>query len=182
MEDAGALVGLMFALFGVGMAAATGDSRWDAVGAIAVGTLLVVIAIFLALEMVSMLVGESALPEQQQAIEEALASAPLVDRVIHLRTLHTGPDELLVAAKIAVTGDDTATGSRPGSMRPSRRFGLPCRRRSSSSWSRPVPGPRSPVVSRATIRRNGYTRVHRGFSCCQVRCAPTLSVRVRGKP
>lgn len=109
MEDAGALVGLMFALFGVGMAAATGDSRWDAVGAIAVGTLLVVIAIFLALEMVSMLVGESALPEQQQAIEEALASAPLVDRVIHLRTLHTGPDELLVAAKIAVTGDDTAT-------------------------------------------------------------------------
>jgi cation diffusion facilitator family transporter len=107
MEDSGALVGLLFALFGVGMAAITGDSRWDALGAIAVGALLVVIAVFLALEMSAMLVGESALPETQQAIMTALASAPLVSRVIHLRTLHVGPDELLVAAKIAVAEVDT---------------------------------------------------------------------------
>ncbi|MFM2437250.1 MAG: hypothetical protein RLZ55_49 [Actinomycetota bacterium] len=107
LEDSGALVGLLFALIGVGMAAITGDSRWDAMGAIAVGALLIVIAVFLALEMTSMLVGESALPEQQRAIEQALAESPLVDQVIYLKTLHTGPDELLVAAKISVATTDT---------------------------------------------------------------------------
>lgn len=107
LEDSGALVGLLFALIGVGMAAITGDSRWDAMGAIAVGALLVVIAVFLALEMTSMLVGESALPEEQRAIEEALAASPLVESVIYLKTLHTGPDELLVAAKIGVAKTDT---------------------------------------------------------------------------
>lgn len=108
LEDFGALIGLVFALFGVGMAALTGDSRWDALGAIAVGSLLVVIALFLAKEMASMLIGESALPEQQKAIEDALARAELVDRVVYLKTLHTGPDELLVAAKIAIASDETA--------------------------------------------------------------------------
>jgi divalent metal cation (Fe/Co/Zn/Cd) transporter len=68
----------------------------------AVGTLLVVIAIFLAMEMTAMLVGESALPEEVAAIRAALESSPGVERVIHLRTLHVGPDELLVGAKIAV--------------------------------------------------------------------------------
>lgn len=114
MEDFGALIGLMFALFGVSMAAITGNSRWDALGAMAVGSLLVVIAVFLANEMSAMLVGESALPEQQQAIHDALATAPLVERVIHLRTLHTGPDELLVAAKIAIGPTDTGEGIARG--------------------------------------------------------------------
>ena len=107
LEDTGALLGLVFALIGVSLAVATGDGRWDGMGALAVGCLLVVIAVFLAFEMASMLVGESALPEQQEAIRAALAGAPLVDRVIHLRTLHTGPDELLVAAKVAIGHDDT---------------------------------------------------------------------------
>ena len=107
LEDSGALVGLVFALFGVGMAVLTGDGRWDAVGAIAVGTLLVVIAIFLAMEMTAMLVGESALPEEVAAIRAALESSDGVLRVIHLRTLHVGPDELLVAAKIAIANNDT---------------------------------------------------------------------------
>jgi cation diffusion facilitator family transporter len=107
LEDAGALVGLVFALFGVGLAVLTGDGRWDAVGAMAVGSLLVVIAIFLAMEMTAMLVGESALPEEVLAIREALESSPGVIRVIHLRTLHVGPDELLVAAKIAIKHNDT---------------------------------------------------------------------------
>ena len=101
LEDTGALIGLIFALFGVGMAQVTGNSRWDSVGAIAVGSLLVVIAVFLAREMGRMLVGESALPEQQEAIEAALAAQPGVERVIYVKTLHTGPDELLVAAKFA---------------------------------------------------------------------------------
>ena len=107
LEDLGALVGLVFALFGVSMAVATGDGRWDGLGAMAVGTLLVVIAIFLAFEMAAMLVGESALPEEDAAIRSALASSPLVDRVIHVRTLHVGPDELLVGAKIAISKSDT---------------------------------------------------------------------------
>lgn len=108
LEDAGALVGLVFALIGVGLAVVTGNGRFDAVGAMAVGTLLVVIAIFLAMEMTTMLVGESALPEEVAAIRAALESSDGVDRVIHLRTLHVGPDELLVAAKIAVA--HSATG------------------------------------------------------------------------
>jgi cation diffusion facilitator family transporter len=108
LEDSGALVGLMFALIGVGMATVTGDARWDGLGAMAVGTLLVVIAVFLAFEMSSMLVGESALPEQEAAIRAALADTEMIDRVIHLKTLHVGPDELLVAAKIAIGGDDDA--------------------------------------------------------------------------
>jgi divalent metal cation (Fe/Co/Zn/Cd) transporter len=107
LEDAGALVGLAFALTGVGLAVVTGDGRFDALGAMAVGTLLVVIAIFLAMEMAAMLVGESALAEETEAIRAALASSDGVLRVIHLRTLHVGPDELLVAAKIAVAHGDT---------------------------------------------------------------------------
>ena len=107
LEDLGALVGLVFALFGVSMAVVTGDGRWDGLGAMAVGTLLVVIAVFLAFEMAAMLVGESALPEEDAAIRAALASSPWVDRVIHVRTLHVGPDELLVAAKIAIGKSDT---------------------------------------------------------------------------
>jgi divalent metal cation (Fe/Co/Zn/Cd) transporter len=110
LEDLGALLGLVFALVGVTTASVTGDARWDGVGAMAVGTLLVVIAVFLAIEMSSMLVGEGALPEQEAAIRESLADSPGVSRVIHLRTLHTGPDELLVGVKIAVAADTTASG------------------------------------------------------------------------
>lgn len=107
LEDAGALVGLVFALLGVGLAVLTGDGRFDAMGAMAVGLLLVVIAIFLGMEMTAMLVGESALPEQVEAIRLALEASDGVIRVIHLRTLHVGPDELLVAAKIAIAHNDT---------------------------------------------------------------------------
>jgi len=64
--------------------------------------------VFLAYEMASMLVGESALPEEQEAIRTALDETEEVDRVIHLKTLHVGPDELLVAAKIAIGGEDDA--------------------------------------------------------------------------
>jgi cation diffusion facilitator family transporter len=102
LEDSGALIGLVFALIGVTMAVATGNGRWDAMGAMAVGTLLVVIAVFLSFEMSSLLVGEGALPEEEQAVRQALESTPGVGRVIHLRTMHTGPDELLVGAKIAI--------------------------------------------------------------------------------
>lgn len=110
LEDAGALVGLVFALVGISLAVITGDGRWDGLGAIGVGLLLVVIAIFLTREMASMLVGEGALPEQEAAILAAVEGADEVNRVIHLKTLHVGPDELLVAAKIAV--DHNQTGAQ----------------------------------------------------------------------
>lgn len=102
LEDIGALTGLVFAFFGVSMATLTGDPRWDGVGALSVGVLLVVIAVILAVEMSSMLVGESALEEDQSKIHAAVTAAPIANSVIHLRTLYVGPDELLVAVKIAI--------------------------------------------------------------------------------
>lgn len=108
LEDFGALIGLIFALFGVSVAAVTGDGRWDGLGAMAIGSLLIVIAMILVREMSGMLVGEGALPEEYDAVKAAIESAPLVERVIHLRTLHVGPDSLLVGAKIAITKHDSA--------------------------------------------------------------------------
>ncbi|MCC5580453.1 cation diffusion facilitator family transporter [Microtetraspora sp. AC03309] len=108
LEDLGALLGLVFALFGVAMAVVTGDGVWDGVGTMMIGVLLAAIAVVLALETKSLLIGESAAPEIEERICSALEGAPEVTKVIHMRTLHLGPEELLVAAKIAVEHDDTA--------------------------------------------------------------------------
>lgn len=108
LEDLGALLGLIFALFGVTMAAITGNGRWDAVGTLMIGVLLAIIAIILAIETKSLLLGEGASPDVETQIRTALETSPEVTRVIHMRTLHLGPEELLVAAKIAVDHDDTA--------------------------------------------------------------------------
>jgi cation diffusion facilitator family transporter len=101
LEDCGALLGLVFALLGVSLAWATGDPVWDAYGTIMIGLLLGVIAVILIFETKSLLIGEGALPETRDKIVAALVG-PGVDRVIHLRTQYLGPDELLVAAKIAI--------------------------------------------------------------------------------
>ncbi len=100
LEDTGALTGLLLALVGVGMSVITGDSRWDAYGTIAIGVLLVSIAVILVIEMKSLLIGESAREPVRQKIVEAIAASAPVTALIHLRTQHIGPDELLVAAKI----------------------------------------------------------------------------------
>ncbi|MDG4820923.1 cation diffusion facilitator family transporter [Asanoa sp. WMMD1127] len=107
LEDVGALFGLVFALFGVSMTLATHNGRWDAVGTAMIGLLLVAIAVILALETKSLLVGEGASPENVQAIEKSLVGEG-IDRIIHMKTLHLGPEELLVAAKIAVMPDASA--------------------------------------------------------------------------
>ncbi len=107
LEDLGALVGLVLALLGVSLTLLTGDGLWDAAGTAAIGVLLVVIAIVLAIEMKSLLLGESATVENVRAIEAALPGEG-VQSVIHMKTLHLGPEELLVAAKIAVAPDSTA--------------------------------------------------------------------------
>jgi cation diffusion facilitator family transporter len=107
LEDLGALLGLIFALAGVGLTLATGNGRWDAAGTAMIGLLLVTIAAILATEMKSLLLGESANREAVLAIERALVGDG-VDRIIHLKTLHLGPEELLVAAKIGVPAGDSA--------------------------------------------------------------------------
>jgi cation diffusion facilitator family transporter len=107
LEDAAALVGLVFALIGVGMTLVTGEGRWDAVGTLFIGLLLVVVAIVLGLEMNSLIIGESASKDAVARIRQALVGGA-VESVIHMRTLHLGPEELLVAAKIGVRPSDSA--------------------------------------------------------------------------
>ena len=108
LEDTGALIGLVLALFGVGLATITGNGVYDGLGTVAIGLLLVLIAVILALETKSLLVGESATPEDQRKIVAALEGGPSPVSIIHMKTLHLGPDEVLVAAKIAVQRGDTA--------------------------------------------------------------------------
>ncbi|WP_402375865.1 cation diffusion facilitator family transporter [Isoptericola rhizosphaerae] len=107
LEDLGALVGLVLALFGVSLTLLTGDGRWDAAGTACIGVLLVLIAIVLAIETKSLLLGESATRAHVTAIRSALVGEG-VRSIIHLKTLHLGPDELLVAAKIEVDEATTA--------------------------------------------------------------------------
>ncbi|MEU4686156.1 cation diffusion facilitator family transporter [Streptomyces xinghaiensis] len=108
LEDLGALVGLILALGGVGMALATGEGVWDGIGTLCIGVLLILIAIVLAVETKSLLLGEAAGTDAVERISTALVDGETVTGVIHMRTLHLGPDELLVAAKVAVGRDDTA--------------------------------------------------------------------------
>lgn len=102
LEDSGALVGLIFALIGVGLTVLTGDPVWDGVGTIGIGLLLGVIAVILMVEMHSLLIGEGATRDEDRAIRAALERTPNVQRIIHIRTQYLGPDEMLVAAKIAL--------------------------------------------------------------------------------
>jgi cation diffusion facilitator family transporter len=100
LEDSGAEIGLVFALFGVIMAHVTGNPRWDAAGSLGIGVLLVFIACTLVVEMKSLLIGESATPEVESKMRAAIESTPNVRKLIHMRTQHLGPDELLVGAKL----------------------------------------------------------------------------------
>jgi len=107
LEDVGAEIGLFIALFGVITARVTGDPRWDALGSLGIGILLVLIAVTLVIEMKSLLIGESATDDDIGKIETAITGTPNVQRLLHMRTQHLGPDELLVGAKLAM--DPTLT-------------------------------------------------------------------------
>jgi cation diffusion facilitator family transporter len=101
LEDIAALIGLVFALFGVGLTILTGNPIWDGIGTIMIGLLLVLVAIVLGIETKSLLVGEGASPADNATIRDLLNAHPKVEAVIHMKTLYLGPDELLVAAKLA---------------------------------------------------------------------------------
>src|SRR5580700_10729701 len=108
LEDVAALIGLVFAFTGVALSVLTDDGRWDGAGSLAIGLLLATAAAILAVEMKSLLIGESASAEMQRMIIAALEDGPEVSRVIHMRTVHISPDSILVAAKIAVRATDSA--------------------------------------------------------------------------
>jgi cation diffusion facilitator family transporter len=107
LEDSAALAGLVFALFGVSMTLITDDGRWDAVGTAMIGLLLVAVAALLAMETSSLLLGEGVSADELAAIKGALVG-PGVDAVIHVRTMYVGPEEVMVAAKIAVSPTESA--------------------------------------------------------------------------
>lgn len=102
LEDIGALLGLVIAFVAVVLALITGDARWDGIGAVCVGVLLVAVALVLFIELFSMLIGEVALPEVERVIRECVAAHAQFTSIIHMRTAHMGPDELLVGVKVAV--------------------------------------------------------------------------------
>jgi cation diffusion facilitator family transporter len=109
LEDAGAQIGLVLALLGVGMYAVTGNETWDAVGTLSIGVLLLIIATFLTVEMKSLLIGEAATETDIHALRQALEASPHVTRIIDLRTQHIGPEELLVAGKVEFAKTLTAS-------------------------------------------------------------------------
>jgi cation diffusion facilitator family transporter len=107
LEDVAALCGLVLALLGVGLTGLTGHPAWDGAGTCAIGVLLLAVAAVLVVETKSLLIGEAAAPAALAAIERELVG-PGIDRVIHVRTMHLGPDELLVGAKVAMPRAATA--------------------------------------------------------------------------
>ncbi len=109
LEDLAAQIGLVLALVAVTVAHLTDEPRWDGLGTLTIGVLLIVIAVVLAVEMKGLLIGESASRADQQRITDAVEADPAVRRLIHMRTQHIGPDELLVAAKVELVPDLTVT-------------------------------------------------------------------------
>ncbi|MEU6730830.1 cation diffusion facilitator family transporter [Nonomuraea wenchangensis] len=104
LEDAAALTGLAFALIGVSLALITGNTVYDGVGSVAIGVLLIIVAVTLARETKSMIIGEAASPEIQRSIEDVLRDDDVIAGYTQLRTLHLGPEDLLVAARVTVAG------------------------------------------------------------------------------
>ncbi|MCK2215795.1 cation diffusion facilitator family transporter [Actinomadura sp. ATCC 31491] len=102
LEDAAALIGLVFALVGVTLALLTGNTMWDGLGSVAIGVLLIVVAVTLARETKSMIIGEAASPETQRSIEDVLRGDDVIAGYTQLRTLHLGPEDLLVAARVTI--------------------------------------------------------------------------------
>ena len=107
LEDMAALAGLVLAFGGVGLTVLTGDGIWDALGTLAIGALLVLVAVILGIETSSLLIGEGASADDTARIRDALTASRGVKSVIHMKTLYLGPDELMLAAKIEVGSESS---------------------------------------------------------------------------
>ncbi len=135
LEDTAALLGLLFAFAGVGLAELTGNAAWDGGGSVAIGLLLAGVAVVVGRETQSLLIGEAASDEAEKTIVKALEAGPEVEKVIHLRTVHLSPDSLLVAAKTRSGPATPARRSCAASTRPRAGSARPCRPLTSSTWS-----------------------------------------------
>jgi cation diffusion facilitator family transporter len=109
LEDLAALTGLAFAFVGVGLTIIIDEPIWDAIGTLAIGVLLVLVAIILGIETKSLPVGEGASKKDLDAIEAAILDGSETKRIVHLKTLYLGPDEILVGAKLAFDGEHRFT-------------------------------------------------------------------------
>jgi cation diffusion facilitator family transporter len=109
LEDFAALIGLVFALFGVVLTLMTDNGVWDGIGTVLIGLLLVAVAVVLAIETKSLLIGESATVEDLKKITSAVVDGSSIERIIHMKTMHLGPEELLVAVKVGVSQGATAS-------------------------------------------------------------------------
>lgn len=107
LEDLAALLGLVLALLGVGLSIITGNVAFDAYGTLAIGVLLVVVAVILGLEIASLLIGEGASENEVEQIRAALTQTEGVESVIHLKTLYLGPEQLMLGAKIAIAASSS---------------------------------------------------------------------------
>jgi cation diffusion facilitator family transporter len=101
LEDTAALTGLTFALLGVGLTIITGNPVFDAIGTLFIGALLIAVALILGIETKSLLLGEGATPENVATIRDVINANETVESLIHMKTLYLGPDELMIAAKVA---------------------------------------------------------------------------------
>lgn len=107
LEDLAALLGLVFALLGVGLTVITGNGIFDGIATILIGVLLVGVAIIVGVEVKSLLVGEGATEEDVEKIEAALLNCKEIDRVVHMKTLYLGPDAIMVGAKVSLPASTT---------------------------------------------------------------------------
>ena len=108
-ENAAAVVGLTFAIVALGLADLTGNGRWDGIGSVAIGLVLVGVAIFLATEVSSLLLGEAADPEIDAITRKVAKETPEMEAVLNVLTMQQGPGEVLVHVKIAFVATLTIT-------------------------------------------------------------------------
>jgi cation diffusion facilitator family transporter len=107
-EDTAALIGLVLAAAGVALRQLTGSPVWDGAASMAIGALLVVVAVKLGMDSRDLLIGRAADPRQQRLIRDEIERTPGVSALLELRTMHLGPDSLIVAARVALDDDISA--------------------------------------------------------------------------
>jgi cation diffusion facilitator family transporter len=107
-EDSAAIIGLALAALGLALRQVTGSPVWDGGASIAIGALLVAVAVKLGMDSRDLLIGRAADPRELKLIRDEIENAPGVDELLDLRTMHIGPDQLIVAARVAFSDEISA--------------------------------------------------------------------------